>query len=97
VRISAARDDDTVRVRVEDGGVGVPPDAMPHIFEKFYRVPARRGSARRGTGLGLAVVKGMAEAMGGSVAASSSELGGLAIDVRLPIAGGLPLEAEGLA
>jgi signal transduction histidine kinase len=59
---------------------------MQHIFEKFYRVPARRGSARKGTGLGLAVVKGMAEAMGGSVAASSSEFGGLAIDVRLPIA-----------
>jgi two-component system, OmpR family, sensor histidine kinase KdpD len=49
-------------------------------------VPARRGSARQGTGLGLAVVKGMAEAMGGSVAAVRSELGGLAIDLRLPAA-----------
>jgi two-component system sensor histidine kinase KdpD len=97
VSISAAREGDRVRVRVEDGGVGVPQDSMPHIFEKFYRVPARRGSARQGTGLGLAVVKGMAEAMGGSVAASSSELGGLAIDVWLPMAGGLPLEAEGPA
>jgi two-component system sensor histidine kinase KdpD len=86
VRISAAREGDSVRLRVEDGGRGIPPEAMQHIFEKFYRVPARRGSARKGTGLGLAVVKGMAEAMGGSVAASSSEFGGLAIDVRLPIA-----------
>jgi signal transduction histidine kinase len=59
---------------------------MPHIFEKFYRVPTRRGSARQGTGLGLAVAKGMAEAMGGSVAASRSALGGLALDVRLPTA-----------
>jgi two-component system sensor histidine kinase KdpD len=86
VRITTSADAEAVTVRVEDGGAGVPPDAMPHLFEKFYRVPARRGSARHGTGLGLAVVKGMAEAMGGSVAASRSELGGLAIDVRLPIA-----------
>jgi two-component system sensor histidine kinase KdpD len=97
VRVAASTDARLVTVRVEDGGAGVPPEAMPHLFEKFYRVPARRGSARKGTGLGLAVVKGMAEAMGGSVAASPSELGGLAIDVRLPIAGGLPPGAEGRA
>jgi len=84
VRISAARDGEQVRLRVEDSGPGVPPDAMLHLFEKFYRVPARRGTARHGTGLGLAVVKGLAEAMGGSVGASSSTLGGLAIDVWLP-------------
>jgi two-component system sensor histidine kinase KdpD len=86
IRISADANQLAVTVRVEDGGAGVPPDAMPRIFEKFYRVPARRGPARHGTGLGLAVVKGMTEAMGGSVAASRSDLGGLAIDVRLPIA-----------
>ena len=86
VGVSAAREGDVVRLRIEDGGVGVPPEAMPHLFEKFYRVPERRGGARHGTGLGLAVVKGMAEAMGGSVAASRSELGGLAVDVRLPVA-----------
>jgi two-component system, OmpR family, sensor histidine kinase KdpD len=86
VRIAASTDGHGVIVRVEDAGAGVPPEAMPHLFEKFYRVPARRGSARQGTGLGLAVVKGMAEAMGGSVAAVRSELGGLAIDLRLPAA-----------
>jgi signal transduction histidine kinase len=90
VRISAVHEGDTVRVRVEDTGPGVPPDALPHLFEKFYRVPARPGSARHGTGLGLALVKGLAEAMGGSAAASASGLGGLAIDVSLPVPGGLP-------
>ena len=94
VRISAARDGEAVRIRVEDAGPGVPDDALEHLFEKFYRVPARRGSTRQGTGLGLAVVKGMAEAMGGSVAASRSELGGLAIDVRLPVAVTLPPDDE---
>lgn len=86
VRITALADGQEVTVRVEDGGPGVPSEAMPHIFEKFYRVPARRGSARQGTGLGLAVVKGMAEAMGGSVAAARSELGGLVVELRLPVA-----------
>jgi two-component system sensor histidine kinase KdpD len=94
LRISAVLDIDSVTVRVEDGGSGVPLEAMPHIFDKFYRVPPRRGSARQGTGLGLAVVKGMAEAMGGSVTASGSEMGGLAIDVRLPIAEAEPPGVE---
>ena len=84
LRISAERDGEAVRVRVEDAGPGVPPEAMVHLFEKFYRVPARPRAARHGTGLGLAMVKGLAEAMGGSVAASRSALGGLAIDVWLP-------------
>ena len=94
VGISAAADAEAVTVRVEDGGPGVPPEAMPHIFDKFYRVPARRESARQGTGLGLALVKGMAEAMGGSAAGSRSELGGLAVDLRLPIAAAPPLDDE---
>jgi two-component system sensor histidine kinase KdpD len=93
MRITAAGDGQGVTVRVEDGGAGVPPEAMPHIFEKFYRVPARRGSARQGTGLGLALVKGMVEAMDGSVTASRSELGGLAVDLRLPVEAP-PLDGE---
>ena len=82
IRITAQREPETVRIRVEDGGPGVPPEALPRLFEKFYRVPKRRDSARRGSGLGLAVVKGLTEAMDGSVAASASDLGGLAIDLR---------------
>jgi two-component system sensor histidine kinase KdpD len=94
VRITAVHDGEEVRVRVEDAGPGVPDEALGHLFEKFYRVPPRRSSARIGTGLGLAVVKGMVDAMGGSVAASASRLGGLAIDLRLPIATESPLPAD---
>jgi two-component system sensor histidine kinase KdpD len=86
VRISAVREGNAVTLRVEDAGPGVPPEALPHLFEKFYRVTPRRRSARPGTGLGLALVKGLVEAMGGSASASKSGLGGLAIDLRLPIA-----------
>ena len=75
---------------MEDAGSGVPDDALSKLFDKFYRVPVPRGSGRArrgpGTGLGLAVVRGLVEAMGGSVTASRSTLGGLAIVMELPTA-----------
>jgi two-component system sensor histidine kinase KdpD len=75
-----------VRVTVEDGGVGVPDDALPRLFDKFYRVSRRGPAARGGSGIGMAVVRGFAEAMGGSVTARRSAMGGLAVDVDLPAA-----------
>jgi two-component system sensor histidine kinase KdpD len=81
-RITASEAPEGVVITVEDGGPGVPPSELPRLFEKFYRVAKRSGS-RPGTGVGLAVVRGLVEAMGGSVAARRSDLGGLAVDVRL--------------
>ncbi len=75
--------DGRVRVRVEDAGPGVPPASLPRLFERFYRVPRGNEGARRGLGIGLGVVKGLAEAMDGEVSASASPLGGLAVDVLL--------------
>ena len=75
-----------VEMVVEDAGPGVPGSAMVHIFERFYRGPRRQGSrSEGGSGIGLAVVKGLVDAMGGSVEARPSELGGLAVAVRLPV------------
>lgn len=72
---------------VEDGGPGVSAAAMPHIFERFYRASRRQGGSRSegGSGIGLAVVKGLAEAMRGSVLARVSALGGLEVIVRLQV------------
>ncbi len=86
IRVSARSLDDRVRVVVEDGGPGVPPETLPRLFEKFYRVPRKGEGSRRGTGIGLAVVRGLVEAMGGRVEARSSELGGLAIELDVPTA-----------
>ncbi len=87
VRVSAAPvDPGTVRLTVEDSGPGVPDDALPHLFEKFYRPPHRGGARRTGTGIGLAVVRGLVEALGGTARARASALGGLAIDLDLPAA-----------
>jgi two-component system sensor histidine kinase KdpD len=85
VRVTASMENDRLRLIVEDGGPGVQAEGMVRLFDKFYQVPGSRPSARRGTGLGLAVVRGLVEAMGGQVDAHPSELGGLAISIALQI------------
>jgi two-component system sensor histidine kinase KdpD len=89
IGVSAATRDGVVELTVEDGGPGVPADALNDVFDRFYRGEMRRTS-RRGIGLGLSVVRGLVEAMGGRVRAAASPLGGLAVTLELPIA-----EAEG--
>jgi two-component system, OmpR family, sensor histidine kinase KdpD len=86
VRAAAHPDAHDVELVVEDDGPGVPDTALPHLFDKFFRVDRAGGSARRGMGVGLTVVQGLARAMGGDVTARRSELGGLAVTVRLPAA-----------
>lgn len=88
IRIAAAvlPDPAFVRLTIEDAGPGVPADALPLLFDKFYRVPGIAHGSRSGTGIGLAVVRGMIEATGGRVGARRSDLGGLAIDLDLPSA-----------
>jgi two-component system sensor histidine kinase KdpD len=77
--------EETARLTVEDSGAGVPDDVLDRLFDKFYRVPGRRAS-RSGTGIGLAVARGLVEAMDGHIAARRSEMGGLAMDIDLPAA-----------
>ena len=61
---------------VADNGPGLPPNALPLIFDKFYRAPAAPAG---GTGLGLAIVKGFVEAQGGKVKAENRPAGGAAL------------------
>jgi two-component system phosphate regulon sensor histidine kinase PhoR len=72
VHVSAGLADSGVTVRVSDTGVGIAPEDLPRIFERFYKADRARGSG--GTGLGLAVVKHTVEAHGGTVSVQS-ELG----------------------
>jgi two-component system sensor histidine kinase KdpD len=84
VRVTTAPPDDGfVRLTVEDSGPGVADAALPRVFDRFYRGDVgRRGTS--GTGIGLAVVRGFVEAMGGRASARRGELGGLAVDIELP-------------
>ena len=79
-----AVDGDWVRLVVEDDGPGVADGGFDSLFERFHRRPAADGRLRPGTGIGLAVVRGLVEAMGGRVRARASSLGGLAVEMDLP-------------
>jgi signal transduction histidine kinase len=72
----------TVQVAIRDTGEGILPEDLPHVFERFYR--GRQGDGRAGAGLGLALTKELAEAMGGSVEAASTPGEGSCFTVRLP-------------
>ena len=92
LEISAAAADGRVRLAIDDGGRGVPPAERDRLFEKFYRLPTIAEGSRRGLGVGLAIVRGMTEAMGGTVNAEASSLGGLRIEVDLPADETVPTE-----
>ena len=67
---------------VADTGVGIPAEFLPHVFEKFFRVPGQsRGS---GTGLGLAIVHEIVTAHGGSMTCESTPGAGTVFRMRLP-------------
>ncbi len=67
---------------VQDEGTGFPSEAIPHLFEKFYRVP---GTATGGTGLGLSISKGLIESMQGSISVENRPGGGAIFTIRLPV------------
>ena len=72
-------------VEVSDTGIGIPPEAIPRIFERFYRVDKGRAREEGGTGLGLAIVKHIAQAHGGQVDVESRVGRGSTFRVRLPV------------
>ena len=76
--------DGRVEVRVEDDGPGLPADAQPRIFERFYRVDKARSREQGGTGLGLAIVKHVVQAQGGEVRVESRPGAGTTFFFTLP-------------
>lgn len=84
ITVRAAPAGDAVEIVVEDEGPGVPPEALPRLFEPFYRVESSRDREAGGQGLGLTLVKAAVESMGGSATAELRRPHGLAVRLRLP-------------
>ena len=76
-----------VEIAVVDQGIGIPPEAQPRLFERFYRVDPARSRDTGGTGLGLSIVKHVASDHGGEVTVWSEPGRGSTFTIRLPLAG----------
>lgn len=85
--LAARYDTSSAVLEVHDTGVGIPPEALPYVFERFYRAdPARGRSAQQkgGAGLGLAIAKSLVEAHGGQIAIASAPGQGTTVTICLP-------------
>ncbi len=85
VTLSLTKDDEWVKISVRDTGIGIAPDHMPNLFDRFYRVDKARSRDAGGTGLGLAIAKSVVDAHNGKIQVES-ELGkGSTFTVWLPL------------
>jgi heavy metal sensor kinase len=90
VSISSVSMDGKAILEVADTGIGIPQEALPHVFERFYRVDGARSRQLGGTGLGLAIVKSICTAFGGTVSVQSVAESGTTFRVELPLEPGPP-------
>ncbi|WP_431921257.1 SpoIIE family protein phosphatase [Micromonospora wenchangensis] len=84
IRVRVAAVDGTARLEVTDTGVGIAAEEVPHVFERFHRVPGVRSRTHEGTGIGLALVRELVEMHGGTVAATSRVDHGTTVTVTVP-------------
>jgi PAS domain S-box-containing protein len=88
VTLALRRGDGTLTISVRDEGAGIPPEALPHLFERFYRVPGVQVQSGSGVGLGLGlyISREIAERHGGSITVESAVGGGSTFSFTLPLA-----------
>ena len=75
-----------VRLAVEDTGTGIPAESLPRIFERFYQADPSRSRGTGTSGLGLSIVRALAEAHGGRAGAENRTEGGARLWIELPVA-----------
>jgi two-component system osmolarity sensor histidine kinase EnvZ len=85
VKVSAARQNGSLTVEVDDDGPGIPEAEREHVFRPFYRVDHARNQDSGSTGLGLAIARDIARIHGGDIALSESQLGGLKAVLKVPV------------
>jgi signal transduction histidine kinase len=91
ITLTASAIDGQVTLTVADTGQGIPPEHLPHVFERFFRIPGQSQGA--GTGLGLAIVREIVTAHGGTITCESSPGTGTVFRLRLPAWTGAPSPA----
>jgi len=84
VTVSLSKQADDARLSVSDTGIGIPEEALPHIFDRFYRVDKSRTRAAGGSGLGLSIVDAIVRLHHGSISVESKEGSGTKFDILLP-------------
>jgi signal transduction histidine kinase len=84
--VSAERSEAGVRITVDDTGPGIPPEHLPHVFDRFYKVDGSRAGTTlpSGSGLGLSIVRAIVERHGGTVTASNAPDSGARFEIWLP-------------
>jgi two-component system phosphate regulon sensor histidine kinase PhoR len=95
--LHVSRSAGTARLDVCDTGIGIPPDALPHLFERFYRVDPARSRHADGAGLGLALAGWIADRHGATISVTSRPGEGSTFTVHMPLAfrgGPSPLTAR---
>jgi len=85
LKISTRSTGKSLTIRFEDSGPGVPPESLDRLFDRLYRVEQSRSRELGGSGLGLAICKQIVEAHEGRIETEHSSLGGLAIQITLPL------------
>lgn len=85
VHLAAARQGQTVTIRIQDSGPGIAPEDLPHIFERFYRGDKSRRRHNGGSGLGLAIARSIIRRHGGEIEAESRPGEGATFIVSLPV------------
>ncbi|MFE2755333.1 SpoIIE family protein phosphatase [Actinosynnema sp. NPDC059335] len=94
IRVAVRGDGDHAVVTVADTGVGVAPDELPRLFERFHRIDNVRARSNEGSGIGLALVRELVGLHGGAITAESTPGRGTAFTIRLPLgADHLPADA----
>ncbi|MDT4992193.1 MAG: two-component system, OmpR family, sensor histidine kinase BaeS, partial [Actinoplanes sp.] len=84
VTVTGRYDGDHILLEVSDTGVGIAPDDLPHVFERFWRADKSRSRSTGGSGLGLAITRHLVEAHGGTATVQSIQGQGSTFRLRLP-------------
>lgn len=85
IEVALRQMEDRAVITVHDNGPGITPEALPHIFERFYRADHSRSRQEGGTGLGLAIARHLAQAHGGTLTAGNHPQGGAVFTLQMPL------------